>query len=134
MKRVIISLKHCWLGIENLKKLILIAISSKWKANFCFSLWIELHCPWDVTITHWAQGALSNLNQLSENIHTQNKKITWHHIEQFCFKALLTLNNKITWHQIEQFFSKHTHPKQHYMEPNWKNWLLSDWWAEIVTN
>jgi hypothetical protein len=50
------------------------------------------------------------------------------------FQSLLTLNNKITWHQIEQFFQSVLTQDNITWNQIEKTDLLSDWWAEIVTN
>jgi hypothetical protein len=50
------------------------------------------------------------------------------------FQSLLTLNNKITWHKIEQFFQSVLTQDNITWNQIEKTDLLSDWWAEIVTN
>jgi len=50
------------------------------------------------------------------------------------FQSLLPLNNKITWHKIEQFFQSVLTQDNITWNQIEKTDLLSDWWAEIVTN
>jgi len=83
--------------------------------------------------TSGTRCTLKSKSSFSKHTHSKQKDYMtpyW----TILFQSLLPLNNKITWHKIEQFFQSVLTQDNITWNQIEKTDLLSDWWAEIVTN